>query len=149
MVDVTTEILIAAPCKTVAEYAADPDNAPEWYQNIASARWETPPPLAVGSRIAFDAAFLGRHLSYTYEIVEFRPREKLVMRTAQGPSPMQTTYTWTEVDGATTRMTLRNNGEPAGFSRLAAPFIGMMMRKANRKDLVRIKSILEVRPTSA
>ncbi|MCW2134252.1 SRPBCC family protein [Arthrobacter sp. VKM Ac-2550] len=149
MVDVTTEILIAAPCKTVAEYAAAPDNAPEWYQNIASARWETPPPLAVGSRIAFDAAFLGRHLSYTYEIVEFRPLEKLVMRTAQGPFPMQTTYTWTEVDGASTRMTLRNNGEPVGFSRLAAPFMGMMMRKANRKDLVRIKSILEARPASA
>jgi uncharacterized protein YndB with AHSA1/START domain len=117
MVDVTTEILIAAPRKTVAEYAADPDNAPEWYQNIASARWETPRPLSVGSRIAFDAAFLGRQLSYTYEIVEFRPLEKLVMRTAQGPFPMQTTYTWTEVDGASTRMTLRNNGEPAGFSR--------------------------------
>jgi uncharacterized membrane protein len=149
MVDVTTEIVIAAPRKTVAEYAADPDNAPEWYQNIASARWETPRPLSVGTRIAFDATFLGRHLSYTYEIVEFRPLEKLVMRTAQGPFPMQTTYTWTEVDGASTRMTLRNNGEPAGFSRLAAPFMGMMMRKANRKDLVRIKSILEARPASA
>ena len=148
MVDVTTEILIAAPRKTVAEYAADPDNAPEWYQ-IASARWETPRPLSVGSRIAFDAAFLGRHLSYAYEIVEYRPLEKLVMRTAQGPFPMQTTYTWTEVDGASTRMTLRNNGEPAGFSRLTAPFMGMMMRKANRKDLIRIKSILEARPASA
>jgi uncharacterized membrane protein len=148
MVDVTTEIVIAAPHRTVAEYAADPDNAPEWYQNIASARWETPRPLSIGSRIAFDAAFLGRHLSYTYEIIEFRPLEKLVMRTAQGPFPMQTTYTWTDVDGASTRMTLRNNGEPAGFSRLAAPFMGIMMRKANRKDLVRIKSILEARPAS-
>jgi hypothetical protein len=32
-------------------------------------------------------------------------------------------------------MTLRNRGEPAGFSRLAGPFTAMAMRRANRNDL--------------
>ena len=143
MVDVLTEIVIDRPRAVVAEYAASPDNAPDWYRNIQSAHWQTVGPLAVGSRVAFTAHFLGRELSYVYEIKEFVPGERLVMRTAEGPFPMETTYTWTALGSAATRMTLRNRGEPTGFSRLVAPFMATMMRAANRKDLENIKRMLE------
>jgi hypothetical protein len=126
----------------VAEYAADPANAPVWYENIESAELKSAPPLTVGARIAFVARFLGRRLAYTYEVKEYAPGERLVMSTADGPFPMETTYTWTEVSGAT-RMTLRNRGEPSGFSRVAAPALAAAMRRANRKDLDRLKQILE------
>jgi hypothetical protein len=126
----------------VAEYVADPANAPVWYENIESAEWKSAPQLTVGARIAFVARFLGRRLAYTYEVGEYVPGERLVMRTADGPFPMETTYTWEEVSGGT-RMTLRNRGEPAGFSRVAAPAMAAAMRRANRKDLDRLKEILE------
>jgi hypothetical protein len=42
-------------------------------------------------------------------------------------------------------MTLRNRGEPAGFARIGAPAMAAAMRRANRKDLTRLKSLLEVR----
>ena len=144
-VDVTTSTEIARPVAVVAAYAADPDHAPEWYANISSVTWVTPPPLAVGSQVAFVASFLGRRLEYTYEIVEHVPNERFVMRTEQGPFPMETTYTWAPVGDGATRMTLRNRGEPAGFSKVASVFMAPAMRRANRKDLVALKTILESR----
>jgi uncharacterized membrane protein len=144
-VDVQTEIAIDRPVDEVAAYAADPSNAPEWYANIESVDWQTPQPARVGSKLTFVARFLGRRLEYIYELVELVPCERLVMRTAQGPFPMETTYTWAPAGSGSTRMTLRNRGEPAGFSKVVAPFMAPAMRRANRKDLARIKALLEAR----
>ena len=144
-VDVTTETVIDRPVVTVASYASDPTNAPEWYANIEAVEWQTSPPVAVGSRMTFVARFLGRRLEYTYEVVELVPGERLVMRTEQGPFPMETTYTWTPASAGSTRMTLRNRGRPAGFSTLLALFIAPAVRRANRKDLAALKAILEQR----
>jgi uncharacterized membrane protein len=143
MVDVATEIVIHRPREVVAGYASDPENAPEWYTNIKTVRWESTPPLGVGSRVAFRAHFLGRNLEYVYEFLELDPGTKLVMRTAQGPFPMQTTYTWADADGSSTRMTLRNTGTPAGFSAVVNLLMVPMMRRAMRKDLAVLKQILE------
>ena len=143
-VGVVTEIEIARPRQEVAAYAADPDNATAWYENIERVEWKTEPPLAVGSRVAFVARFLGRRMVYTYEITELVPGERLVMRTAEGPFPMETTYTWADDGRGGTRMTLRNRGEPSGFSNVAAPLLASAIRRANRKDLERLKQILEM-----
>lgn len=142
-VDVTTEVVIRRRPADVAEYAGDPSNAPEWYANIDEVRWETDPPLRVGSKLTFVARFLGRHLQYTYEVIEFVPGSRMVMSTAQGPFPMETTYTWTAIGDGSTRMTLRNRGEPSGFARVAGTFMARAMRNANRDDLAALKRILE------
>ena len=147
MVDIITEIIIKQPKNVVWKYAADPENAPHWYVNIKAVEWKTPKNLSVGSRIAFKAQFLGRKLAYVYEIAELIPGEKLVMRTVGGPFPMQTTYVWDAVDGQTTRMTLHNEGNPFGFSKLMASFVSFAIRRANKKDLARLKQCLEAGKT--
>ena len=145
-VDVVTEIVINRPSAVVAAFAADPSNAPAWYDNIDSVDWKSSPPLQVGSQVEFVARFLGRTLRYTYEFVEVVECRRLVMRTSQGPFPMETTYTWDPAPDGATRMTLRNRGEPAGFSKVMAPLMKPAMRRANRKDLAKLKAILEAQP---
>lgn len=141
-VDVLVETTIARAPSEVAAYAGDPTNAPEWYVNITSVRWQTPPPVKVGSRMDFVAQFLGRQIAYTYEVVDLVMGERLVMRTADGPFPMETTYTWEPVETGT-RMTLRNRGNPSGFGRVTGPLMERAMRRATTKDLARLKSLLE------
>jgi uncharacterized protein YndB with AHSA1/START domain len=142
-VDVVVETVIARPVEEVAAFAGDPTNAPRWYANIGSVEWETPPPVTVGSRLAFVARFLGRRLAYTYEVVELQRNERLVMRTAQGPFPMETTYTWSPTAEGGTRMTLRNAGTPSGFVGVAAPLVARQIRRATTADLALLKAILE------
>lgn len=142
-VDVTTEVVINLAREQVADYAADPSNAPEWYENIESIDWKTSPPVGVGSKMDFVAHFLGRRLTYTYEVVELVPGERLVMRTAQGPFPMETTYTWETTGDGATRMTLRNRGEPSGFSRVGAPLMAAAVRRETTKNLRCLKALLE------
>jgi uncharacterized protein YndB with AHSA1/START domain len=144
-VDVETEIEIARPRDEVAAFAADPGNATAWYENIKEVTWRTPPPLVVGSQVAFVAQFMGRRLAYTYEITELVPGERLVMRTATGAFPMETTYTWAATPAGGTRMTLRNRGEPSGFAKIGSPMMARAMRKANAKDLEQLKRLLEAR----
>ena len=142
-VDVTSSIIIRRPRRDVAAYSTNPDHVTSWYANIKEIKWETSPPAAVGSRIAFVASFLGRRLAYTYEITTLLPGERMVMKTSEGPFPMETTYSWEDAPEGSTRMSLRNRGSPAGFSALVAPFVALSIRRANQQDLARLKEILE------
>jgi uncharacterized membrane protein len=142
-VDVVSSTVIARPCAEVAAFASSPENAPRWYRNIRSVRWVTEPPLRVGSRIAFVAHFLGRKLAYTYEVTELNPDRRFVMRTADGPFPMETSYEWHPEGPRSTRMVLRNRGQPTGFSAVVGPFIAWAMRRANANDLTALRALLE------
>jgi len=143
MVDVYSTIEISRSPADLARFASDPDNAPTWYVNIKSVEWETEPPAVLGSRIAFVAHFLGKKMAYTYELAELEPGARMVMRTSEGPFPTETTYRFEENESGGTTMGLRNRGEPSGFAKITAPLMVGAMRRANRKDLELLKSILE------
>jgi uncharacterized membrane protein len=142
-IDVTTEIVIDRPLEEVAAYAADPTNAPQWYENIESIDWKTEPPVRVGSRMDFVAHMMGRRLAYTYEVTELIPGQRLVMRTAQGPFPMETTYTWEPAGEGKTRMKLRNRGMPTGFAKVGAAVMAAVVKRETTKNLKALKQLME------
>ena len=141
-VDITTKIDIARPLDEVAAYAFDPTNAPDWYANIKSVRERTSPPVADGSEMDPVAHFLGRELAYTYRVMELTGN-RLVMRTAEGPFPMETLYQLQATGPRTTRFCLTNRGEPKGFVGIVVPLMAAAMRAANKKDLAALKRVLE------
>lgn len=142
-VKVITSIQIARPIEIVSNFASNPDNATAWYKNIKLVKWISSKPLRMDSQVAFEANFLGKKLSYTYQIIELELPYKMVMTTSQGPFPMTTTYFWEQIDANQTKMTLINEGVPQGFSKLVSPFMAKAMQKANVNDLMQLKSILE------
>lgn len=142
-IDVETEITIARPRDEVAAYVCEPDNATAWYARIETAEWQTSRPLAVGSRFEFAARFLGRRLAYVYEVQELVAGERFVMASTEGPVTMETTYTWADAPDGATLMRLRNRGEPPGFASLLTPVMAGAARRANQRDLARLKQILE------
>jgi uncharacterized protein YndB with AHSA1/START domain len=133
--DVVAEIEIDRPRAEVADYATDPDNAPSWYQNIKRVEWKSPKPLRLGSEVAFEAEFMDQALEYTYEITEYEPGERVVMKTAAGPFDMQTIYVFSDTPGSGTKMELHN--------RAHSPEMATDIERETRKDLARLKAILE------
>ena len=148
MVDVTTEVIIHLPKEKVAEFASDPGNAPRWYVNIESVEWLTERPLRTGSQLVFHAKFMGRHLRYIYEVIEYIHGQKLVMHTVNTPYVMETTYGWQAIEENVTCMTLRNRGMPPGLSKILTPIVAIVVKNANRKDLKRLKYLLEASVTT-
>ena len=65
------------------------------------------------------------------------------MSTAAGPFAMETSYTFSETPSGATKVELRNRGRPSGFGTIVAPAMVGAMKRANRKDLARLKAILE------
>jgi Polyketide cyclase / dehydrase and lipid transport len=142
-VDFANVIVIARSPTDVADYAANPDNAPKWYGSIKAVEWKTTPPVRAGSQINFVAQFLGTRMAYTYQVVEYVRRQRLVMRTITGLFPVETIYTWEAVGPHSTRMTLRHRGMAPGVLKLIARPIGHAMRNTNRADLANLKRLLE------
>jgi uncharacterized membrane protein len=143
MVNVSTEIIIHLPKEKVAEFASDPENAPKWLVNIESVEWLTEKPLKTGSQLIFRAKFMGRHLQYIYEVIEIIHGQKLVMQTINTAYVIETTYGWQAVDENTTCMTLCNRGIPPGLSKILTPIVAIAIKQASRKDLKRLKFLLE------
>jgi hypothetical protein len=141
-VRVRSVIEIDRPRSEVAAFAIDPARARDWYGDVKDVRWNGQP-VAVGSRLAFVAAFLGKESDYVYEVTELVPAERFAMSRAEGPFPMETVFCWEDVSAGRTRMTLQSSGEPRGLSLLLAPLLRSSMRRSGRKDLARLKNILE------
>ena len=145
-VDVAAETVIHRPVDMVAAYAIDPSNAPEWYANIDSIEWLTEPKVETGAKVAFVA-----RLPPPTARIQLRVHRGGHRMRGSSCAPRRDCFPWRPPtrgpQPATVRrgMTLCNRGEPAGFSKLVAPFLARAVKRANQKDLAKLKSILESR----
>jgi uncharacterized membrane protein len=141
-IDVTAQVEIARPRPEVAAYMTDPANDPAWIGGVREVRLVTPPPVAVGSRVARVASFLGRRVEYVNEIVELDPGRVLDMRSVKAPFPMRVTYSFDDGGGATI-VRNRVRGDPGGFFALFGPLLAPLVRRSVQGDLERLRAVLE------
>jgi uncharacterized membrane protein len=140
-IDVMAEVHVKRPRDEVAAYMSDPANDPDWIGGLRSARLVGDGPLAEGSRVARVASFMGRKVEYVNEITALEPGRKLDMRSVKAPFPMHITYTFEDRDGGTlVRNHVRGGG---GFFSLGSPLFAPMVRRNVRKDLERLRELLE------
>jgi uncharacterized membrane protein len=144
-VDVTATGTIARPCGEVAAYLRDPANDTSWIGGLRSARLLTPGPVAVGSRVERVASFLGRRVEYVNEIIELTG-ERLVMRSVRSPFPMRVTYGHRQAGDGATEVSVRVEGDAGRFYALAAPLLGVAVRRSIARDLRNLKRALEAQP---
>jgi uncharacterized membrane protein len=144
-VDVTANGSIDRPQDQVAAYLRDPANDPDWIGGIRSARLLTPGPVKVGSQVERVAGFLGRRIQYVNEITELTA-DRLAMRSVDSPFPMRVTYGHRDAGNGTTEVSVRVEGDAGRFYALAAPLLGLAVRRSITRDLCNLKQILESRP---
>jgi uncharacterized membrane protein len=143
-IDITAEVAIRRPLRDVAAYMIDPAHDPEWIGGVREVRMETPPPLAVGSRVARVAHFLGRRVEYVNEVTELDPERVLDMRSVKAPFPMRVTYSFESAEGgATTIVRNRVRGAPGGFFALFGSLLAPMVKRSVQKDLERVRDVME------
>ena len=142
--DVKVETVIERPRLEVARYAMDPANDPLWIGGVEEARPLTSGPIAVGSRVARVAKFMGRRIDYVLEVLEHQPTGVLVMRSIEAPFPMLVTYGFADAVGGGTVVRIRVEGEPDGWMRFGGRLSSFMVKRKVRGDLKRLKGLLEV-----
>ena len=142
MTDVTVERVIGRPRAEVAAYVTDWRNDPTWIGALHEVRLETDGPLAVRSRVARVASFLGKRIEYVNEVAELEPGRRLVMRSVRAPFPMTVTYEFDDAAEDATRVRIRAQGDASGFYRLAGPLLARAVERGIRGDLERLERVL-------
>ena len=143
--DVSAEVRIDRPRAQVAAYALDPRHDTEWVANIKEVRLLSDPATGVGSRVARVAKFLGKRVEYVLEVREHEPLARSRMVSVAGPFPMDVAYEFEDAGPGATLARIRLRGDATGFFRLAAPMLAAASRRAIRKDLEKLKRIVESR----
>ena len=141
-IDVVVETEIDRPPKDVAGFATDPANDPVWIGGIVEAALLTEPPIGDGAKVRRLAKFLGKRIEYVTEVTGFDPGRSLAMHSISGPFPMAIRYEFEETERGT-RMRIRNQGQAAGFFKLAEPLLARAIARNVRKDLAALKGLLE------
>jgi uncharacterized protein YndB with AHSA1/START domain len=143
MTDVPITITIDRPVDDVFRVLTTPEDTPKWSSNAVEESLTSPGPVGVGStRRAVVRSFGGRTTTNETVVTEFEPNRRVAMRTISAPVPFTAAWSFASVPGGT-RVDWTWSFEFAGLLRLLAPAFGAYFRRSLRKDLDRLKRMME------
>lgn len=143
MIEVRADIDIDREPAEVFAFMADMANNPEWQKGMRRCTWTSEPPLRLGSTYDQEAAFLGRSIVSSFEVVEFTEGERIRIRTTGGTMPIDVTRTVSANTDSGSRVNAIVRGEPKGVFRIAGPIVRALVGASVRRDYRQLKRLLE------
>lgn len=143
MIEVTSELPVDRPTGEVFDFIADAENNPTWQDGMKSCRWTSDGPIGVGSTYEQHAAFLGKSIDSTFEVVAFEPGRSITITTLASTFPITVTRSVEPRGEDRCIVRARVQGDPSGVFRLAAPLMKRMVQRSVRGDYRRLKELLE------
>jgi hypothetical protein len=126
--------VIDLPLSPIAafDYLAEFQHTAEWDPGVIEASALDPAgPLGPGSRFSVVASFFGRRVPLEYEITDFEPPHRVVLRGTNGSLVAIDTISFAPIpDG--TRVTWEAVLEASGLARLADPLLHLLFQHTGR-----------------
>jgi uncharacterized membrane protein len=144
LIHVEVEVDIDRPAGEVFAYLEDAENNTSWLKGMRSARWASPPPIAVGSTYEQRSHFLGRDIHTSFEVTRLEPGRLITIESREGSSFPITVTRHVEPGGeGRSRVTEIVDGDASGFYSLATPLLRRMVKRNIQRDYGTLKRILE------
>ena len=141
MIKVESSVVINKPLAEVFAFATNSDNSTKWQGGVEEVIAEGPPNV-VGSKYTEVRKFMGQEMKSTMELTAFEPNAKWASKVIKGPILFEVTATY-EAAGSATRMTMKVEGEPKGFFKIAEGMVASQLEKSLAEDGQRLKKLLE------
>jgi len=138
-VEVST--VIKVPVEQVFAFVSDFENGPKWLSAQREVR-TSGGPLRVGLTVTEVAVFMGRRIDTTGTVIDYESNRRVAFSLDSAAARGEVHRTF-EPTPEGTRFTEKLELQWRGLSRLAGPVADAMVRRLRRRDLQRLKHLLE------
>ena len=143
MATVELSVTIARPVADVYRVLTTPELTPRWSSNAIEEHMTTPGPVRVGSRRRATVRRPGRGTTENeIEVTAIEPERSMAVRSIEAPVPFTSSWTFTPV-GDATRVDWRWDFQLRGWMRPVDVILGPTFGRTFRRDLDRLKSMME------
>ncbi|MGH2710896.1 MAG: SRPBCC family protein [Actinomycetota bacterium] len=141
MISVESSVTIARRVEDVFAFVTDTTNDPQWHKDVIQATKISEGPIGRGTTFTVVVKFMGKKEG-RWEIVEFEPNRKEVIKVTAKPLSPTLTYRFEQANGGTL-FTRHIDLEPTGFFKIMKGMMRGMMEKRNAGFLANLKGVLE------
>lgn len=142
--NLSATIFINRPAAEVFDYVLDVPHDVEWRTGVLEAAFTSEGATGVGTTGIERFKLIGQEMEATWTIFEYKPGRLARWTLDSGPIQGRGGYVC-EQCGAGMNFTLEAYVKPSGVYRLLGPIFGMLGRRQNLDDVVKLKALLEAK----
>lgn len=142
MISESSHITINLPVEQVFDFLSQDSNLSSWVNGVVSITPVGLPTGGVGDAVIIEVD-RPQPMTIRSELIEYQPPHRLTIEHRAKGMTGRLTYQLSPFDGVT-QLELQAQHQPLGtLNRLFAPVIGRIIKRERRKELARLKAVLE------